>query len=249
MSGLPPTPEMTSSAPSPAPSSWAVVAQVFHAPTRAFEALRQAPRWWLALLILLAASVATQLVVIRHMDMEGTVREQIASSARGRQLSEEQIEQAVQQGAKFAPIGAMMGVVATPVIFLIIAAVYFLGLKVAGSEAEFKPVFATTLHAMLPPAVVGGAVTGLVVAQKGTITGQEVARAVKSNLGAFLSPDAPAALRAAAEVLDIFNLWMGILLAIGLSITGRIPRARAATVVAVVWVGWVGIRVLMATLF
>lgn len=245
MSSLPPTPETTTSA----PSAWAVVLQVFHAPTQAFEAVRQAPRWWLALLIMLAVSVATQVVVIRHMDMEGTVREQITSSARGRQLSEEQIDQAVQQGARFAPIGAAMGVVATPVIFLIIAAVYFLGLKVAGSEAEFKPVFATTLHAMLPPGVVGGALTALVVAQKGTLTGGEVARAVKSNLGAFLSPDAPAALRAAAEVLDIFNIWMWILLAIGLSITGRIPRARAAALVAVVWLGWVGIRVLLATLF
>lgn len=248
MNDLPP-PGTAATDSSPTPSSLAVIASVFHAPTQAFEALRERPRWWLALAVLVVASLAVQLVVVRHMDMAGTVRERLESSARGRELSEADMERAIEQGAKFAPVGVVVGALAAPIVLLLIGAVYFLGLKLAGSEAEFKPVFSTTLHAMLPPGLVGSALTALVVAQKGMLTASEVGRAVKSNLGAFLSPDAPAALRSAAEVLDIFNLWMWVLLAIGLSIAGRIPRARAATVVAVVWLGWAGIRALMASLF
>ncbi len=233
----------------PPPSAAAVIASVFYAPAQAFEALRTRPRWWLALAILVLTSLAVQLVVLRHLDMAGTVRERMEAAARGRAVSEADIERAVEQGQKFAPVGAVVGALAAPVVFLFLGGVYFLGLKLAGSEAEFKPVFATTLHATLPAGVVSSALTALVVAQKGMLTASEIGRAVKSNVGAFLSPEAPAPLRSAAEVLDVFNLWMWVLLAIGLSITGRIPRARAATVVAVVWVGWAGLRALFASLF
>ena len=233
----------------PPPSAVAVIASVFYAPVQAFEALRARPRWWLALAILVLTSLAVQLAVLRHLDMAGTVRERMEAAARGRAVSEADVERAVEQGQKFAPVGAVAGALAAPVVFLLLGGVYFLGLKLAGSQAEFKPVFATTLHATLPPAVVSSALTAVVVAQKGTMTANEMGRAVKSNLGAFLSPQAPAALRSAAEVLDVFNLWTWVLLAIGLSITGGIPRARAATVVAVVWVGWVGLRALLASLF
>ncbi len=248
MSDLPP-PAAGTTEPASSPSSLAVITSVFHSPARAFEALRLHPRWWLALAVLVVASLTVQTVVIRHMDMAGTVRERLESSVRGRELSDADMERAIEQGQKFAPLGVVVGALAVPVVLLLIGAVYFLGLKLAGSEVEFKPVFATTLHAMLPPGVVSSALTALVVAQKGMLTASEVGRAVKSNLGAFLSPDAPAALRSAAEVLDVFNLWMWVLLAIGLSIAGRIPRARAATVVAVVWLGWAGIRALTGSLF
>ena len=242
-------PDVAPNVPPPLPSPLAVIASLFSAPTLAFEALRARPRWWLALAILMASSLTVQMVVVRHMDMAGTVRERLESSARGRELSEAQIEQAIEQGQRFAPLGVVVGVLASPVVLLVISAVYFLGLKLAGSQVEFKPVFATTLHAMLPPGVIGGVLTAVVVAQKGTLTASAVGHAVKSNLAAFLSPGAPAALRSVAQVLDVFNLWMWVLLAIGLSIAGRIPRARAATVVAVVWLGWAGIRAVTGALF
>jgi len=35
--------------------------------------------------------------------------------------------------------------------------------------------------------------------------------------------------------LDVFTLWTTVLLAIGLSVTGRIPRRQAAMAAAIVW--------------
>jgi hypothetical protein len=35
--------------------------------------------------------------------------------------------------------------------------------------------------------------------------------------------------------IDVFTIWVTILLAIGLSVTGKIPRSRAAIAAAVVW--------------
>lgn len=156
-------PDVPPNAPPPLPSPLAIIATLFHAPTQAFKALQTRPRWWLALVLLVASSLAVQMVIVRHMDMAGTVREQLESSTRGRQLSDAQMEHAIEQGQKFAPFGVAVTALASPVVVLLVGAVYLLGLRLAGSEVEFKPVFATTLHAMLPPALVARAATVVAV--------------------------------------------------------------------------------------
>jgi hypothetical protein len=56
--------------------------------------------------------------------------------------------------------------------------------------------------------------------------------------GRFLDPDtASALLIAVVGRLDVFTLWITVLVAIGLSVTGRIPLSRAALVAAIVWLG------------
>ena len=54
--------------------------------------------------------------------------------------------------------------------------------------------------------------------------------------GRFLDPDtASPLLLAVVGRLDVFTLWITALIAIGLSVTGRIPLKRAAIAAAVVW--------------
>lgn len=54
--------------------------------------------------------------------------------------------------------------------------------------------------------------------------------------GRFLDPDtASPLLLALVGRLDIFTLWITVLIAIGLSVTGRIPLGRAAIAAALVW--------------
>jgi hypothetical protein len=54
--------------------------------------------------------------------------------------------------------------------------------------------------------------------------------------GRFLDPDTTSPLLIAlVGRLDLFTLWITVLLAIGLSVTGRIPMRRAAIAAALVW--------------
>jgi hypothetical protein len=56
------------------------------------------------------------------------------------------------------------------------------------------------------------------------------------GVGRFLDPDAASpVLLALVGRLDVFTIWVTVLLAIGLSVTGRIPRVRAAIAAALVW--------------
>jgi hypothetical protein len=60
------------------------------------------------------------------------------------------------------------------------------------------------------------------------------------GVGHFLDPDTTSPLLVAiASRLDVFTIWVTVLLAIGLSVTGKIPRSRAAVAAAIVFVlGW-----------
>jgi hypothetical protein len=52
----------------------------------------------------------------------------------------------------------------------------------------------------------------------------------------FLDPDTSSAMTIALlSRLDVFTIWVTVLLAIGLSVTGRIPRSRAAIAAGLVW--------------
>lgn len=57
------------------------------------------------------------------------------------------------------------------------------------------------------------------------------------GVGRFLDPDtASPVLLALVGRIDLFTIWVTILLAIGLSVVARIPRSRAAIAAALVWV-------------
>ena len=56
------------------------------------------------------------------------------------------------------------------------------------------------------------------------------------RLGRFLDPDTSSPLLlAVVGRLDLITMWITVLIAIGLSVTGRIPLGRAAIAAAIVW--------------
>jgi hypothetical protein len=59
---------------------------------------------------------------------------------------------------------------------------------------------------------------------------------VSLGVGRFLDPDStPPALLALVGRIDVFTIWVTVLLAIGLSVTGGISRKRAAMVAPLIW--------------
>jgi hypothetical protein len=59
---------------------------------------------------------------------------------------------------------------------------------------------------------------------------------VSFSLARFMDPDhTSAVLIALASRVDVFTIWVTVLLAIGLSVVGRIPRQQAAIAAAIVW--------------
>jgi hypothetical protein len=63
------------------------------------------------------------------------------------------------------------------------------------------------------------------------------ANSVAFNLARFMDPDkASPVMIALASRVDLFTIWVTVLLAIGIHVVGKIPRQQAAIVAAITWV-------------
>jgi hypothetical protein len=210
---------------------------MFTSPGEVFADIGIRPTWVLAMVILVIVGVGAQLVIMPHMDTEATIRARLDD--RAEEFTDAQIEGMVEQGEKFGKFGPIIGLVVAPIVWAIMAAVFFLMLKIVGSEADYSRTLSTTLYGYWPATLVALVLTGVLIQRVGKVPQEELANVVKANLGAFMSPDAPAWLLAVGSTISIFNIWAVVLLIIGFSAVGKISKGKAAVVTLVPWGVWI----------
>lgn len=220
---------------------------MFTSPGEVFSDIRVKPSWLLVMVILVLLGVAVQAVIMPHVDTEATLRARMEQ--RGAELSDAQIENAVEQAEKFSKFGPIIGLVVAPIAWAIMAAIFLVMLKIVGSDVDFKTTLSTILHSYWPATSVQLVLTAALIQRVGKVPQDELANVVKANLGAFMSADAPAWLTAAAGVISIFNIWAVILLIIGFAAVGKISMGKAATAALVPWGVWIAVRAGVAALF
>jgi hypothetical protein len=208
----------------------------FTSPGEVFADIKVKPTWVLCLVLLVILGVVAQLVVVPHIDTEATLRARLGD--RAEQLSEQQIEDIVERGERFARFAPLIGLVVSPVAMALIGAVFFLTLKIVGSEIDYPHAFSSMLHSYWPPSVIQVALTAVLIQRYDAIAQQELPSVVKSHLGALLSPDAPGWALSAASTVSVFNVWTVILLVIGFQIVGGISRGRAVAAALIPWLVW-----------
>jgi len=196
------------------------------------------------MVILVIVGVGQQLVIMPHLDTEATIRARLDD--RSEEFTDAQIETMVEQGEKFGKYGPIIGLVVAPIVWAIMAAVFFLMLKIVGSEADYSRTLSTTLYGYWPATLVAVVLTGVLIQRVGKVPQEELANVVKASLGAFMSPDAPAWLLAVGSTISIFNIWAVVLLIIGFSAVGKISKGKAAVVTLVPWVAWIVVKAALA---
>jgi len=217
---------------------------MFTSPGEVFADIGIKPTWVLAMVILVIVGVGAQVVIMPHMDTEATIRARLDD--RAEEFTDAQIEGMVEQGEKFGKFGPIIGLVVAPIVWAIMAAVFFLMLKIVGSEADYSRTLSTTLYGYWPATLVALVLTGVLIQRVGKVPQEELANVVKASLGAFLSPDAPAWLLAAGSTISIFNIWAVVLLIIGFSTVGKISKGKAAVVTLVPWGAWIVVKAAIA---
>ena len=226
------------------------LAGAFISPGRTFAELATSPTFVLALLVMIVLAFAGHFMITPRIDFEATLRAAIADNPQtAERLPEDRIAETAATQAKVAKIWGYTIPVTVPVMLLVIAGVYFLGLKVAGSTAEFRPVFAGVLHATLPPSAISGVLLSVVASRRGSFAAQDIETMLRSNLGAFLDPETPEFFMTLARSIDVFNIWLWVLLALALAAVGKVSRGTAAALVAVVWGLWVIGKAALAAAF
>jgi hypothetical protein len=212
----------------------------FVSPAEVFADIKVKPTWVLCLVMMVILGVVVQFAVVPHIDTEATLRARLGD--RADEMSDQQIEDIVERGAKFTRFAPLIGIVVSPIAWALMAAVFFVMLKIVGSDADYPHVFSSTLHSYWPPSAIQMVLTTVLIQRFDRISQQELPNVVKSHLGALLSPDAPAWAASAASTVSVFNIWIVVLLVIGFRIVGGISSGRAIVAALVPWGVWLAAK-------
>lgn len=230
-------------------SSWSRLVGVLTSPTKTFESIARRPTVLVPLVVLLALGLGVLMLALQKVDMAEMTRQQIADS--GRELTAEQIDQAVAINEKFGWVFFIAAVlVFGPLAYLLIAGVMLVTLRLIGGEINYKTSLSTTLHGLMPSAAAAVLALPVVLARE-EISGEELqgGSLLASHLGVLAGEDASKWLVSLLQSIDVFSFWGIALFAIGYAITARVSRGSAAAVVIGWWAVYVAAKVGLTALF
>jgi hypothetical protein len=221
-------------APGPAPASrWEDFIDIFYAPAQVFARRANSgfgiPMLVVTLLIGILA-IANSGVMQPIMDAE-FARGTAAAMRRDPRVTAEMMEKTRGVGEAIAKYGAFVFV---PVGIFISGVVLWLSGKLVDATEHLNAALMVVSYSLVPR-VVEGVVTGAqgLLLDPSTLNGRFE---LSLGLGRFLDPDTTSpVLLALLGRVDLFSIWVTVLLAIGLSVVGRIPRSRAAIPAVLVW--------------
>lgn len=230
----------------------AAVVGTFSRPSETFRRLVARPTWWLPFVLILVFATGSWFVVAPKMDMDRTIRASIEKRAEksGRSIAPEVIDRQVEMSKKMMPLFFGIAMAGSAVFFFFPALVLWGSAKVMGADARYKQLLAIWGHAGLPN-LLGTLVAIPIFLQlpDTSLTQEGVSQVVKSNVGAFLDPSAPAPLQALAGSLDVFSLYALTLLLLGFRRLPGLSRGVATATPIVLWLVYVMGKVVWRAVF
>ncbi len=212
---------------------WEDFIDIFHSPSAVF-ARRENGNAWIPIVVLTVLLtvlfLAGQGVLSPLMDSEFN-RRAAEMMKRNPNLTADRLASMRHFQEMFAPVFVL---VAVPISIFVTAVVLWVVGKIVDATESLRTAVIVTAYAMVPKVV--DSIVSIVQAMFMDPSSLTNVKQLSLGPARFLNPDttAPLALALLGR-LDIFTIWITVLLAIGLAVTGRIPRTRAAVAAVVVW--------------
>jgi hypothetical protein len=226
--------EPTSQAPPAKPASyWEDFIDIFYAPSEVFKR-RENSGFGVPML------VVTVLIGVLTIAMSGAFqpimdaefsRSMAAAMRKNPNLTQDMVEKGRAIGEVFTKIGAFIFV---PVGLFFVGLFLWLCGKLVDARQSLAAAIMVAAYSFTPRVVetLVKAVQALFM-DPASLNGQF---RVSLSPARFLDPDTASPMMIALlSRLDVFTIWVTVLLAIGLSVTGKIPRSRAAIAAGLVW--------------
>ncbi len=235
--------------PKPGLSQWERVSNAFTAPSRTFEDIRRGNRsWWLPFLIgivfsyMLFAGISMRVGWSRAA--ENMIRMNPKQAERIDQLPEDQRASALRITAISTEVSAAAGPVLFILMALVVAAILWGTVNFAfGAQASFGAVLAVYFYASLPmifkPLLATIALFVGIAPESFMLQNY-----VGTNIAYYLSfEETNKALYVLLTQIDIVNLWVAILLSIGLAAVAGKKRSAGYATVFCWWFAFTVLRV------
>ncbi len=215
-------------------SRWEDFIDIFYAPSSVYERRAHSgfgiPMLVVTVIVGLIA-LANMGVMQPIMDAEFT-RGMAQAMKKNPQLTPEMMEKGRAFGEAFAKVGAF---VITPIAMFVTGLVLWIVGKLFDSKQTLAAALMVASYAFVPRILenILNGVQGLLM-DPASLDGRY---RVSLGLGRFLDPNtASPMLLALLGRVDVFTIWVTVLLAIGLAVTGKIPRSKAALAAVIVWI-------------
>ena len=222
------------------------LAGVFFSPGKAFADIARRPRWWVPLILISILSTIYLTAFTQRVGWESVLRPAIESNQATQNMSVQQREQLISTAAgyyKYVGYGSVLTMLLY--VFIVAVILMFLFDTMMSAGIGLKRMMAIVAYGFLP-LVIQTALSMVVLYLKDPEE-FNLRNPLMFNVGAFMSPDSPAALRALGSSIDLFSLWIIILLAIGVSAAGRkISFGKAFAGIALPWALLVCLKVAAA---
>ncbi|MEJ7812125.1 MAG: YIP1 family protein [Gemmatimonadaceae bacterium] len=234
---VPDTTMLRESTPAPKRASvWEDFVDIFASPSEVF-ARRQNGGFALPLLVLTLAMTAlffgTRSLLTPIFDAESSRQIAVAMKANP-QMTQEQAQGMRGMTERMGGIfGGIAVLVIIPLTVLLIGVNTWISGKPFGSVQTIRSAFVVATYSYFPKlieSVVSG-IQGLLL-DEGQMTSLH---SIKLGITRFMDPDAAPVLTAFLGRLDLFTIWVTILIGIGLRITGKLTAAQAAGAAVLVW--------------
>ena len=236
-------------APVPPKSLGALVADLYFSPGEAFAEIARAPRVVLPVVVLVVLNLAFTAVWVSKMDVGEFIRGQLEAS--GKELPPEQVEAAIAMQEKVLPPMAYVGaVVGAPLMIAALGGLFLLVYRsfFGSDQLTFRHSAAVVAWSFL---TVGLVTTPLLFAVFG-LRGEwstDPQQAIQASPALLLDRgETHAGLYALASSFDLFTLWVLVLMGIGYGACVRRPASQAIWGVGSLWLGYVVVKVIWATL-
>jgi hypothetical protein len=216
---------------------WEDFIDIFYAPSAVF-ARREHGSIWIPLTVvtLLMGTLAFVNSGVMQPIVEAEFERGLAAAMRDNpNMSPEAVERMRNFGSRMAQIVQLGTFVFVPIGMFVVGCALWVAGKLVDAKQSFHAALIVSAYSFIPR-VVEAVVNGVqgVLLDPSQLDGRF---RLSFGPGRFLDPDtASPILLAIIGRMDVFTIWITVLLAIGLSVTGKIPRLHAAVAAAIVWV-------------
>jgi Yip1-like protein len=244
---LPPSPPSLAAQPEqPHMNEAARLAGVFFSPGKAFADIARRPRWWIPVILISILSTVYLTAFTQRVGWDSVIRPAIEQLPNAQTMTAQQRETLITTYAGFYKYVGYLSVVGTLFyVFITAVILMFLFDTMMSASIGLKRMMAIVSYGILPLLI--QTVLSMVVLFLKDPDEFNLRNPLVFNVGAFLSPDSSAVLRVLGSSIDLFSLWIVVLLAIGVSAAGRkISFGKAFTGIASLWVLLVGLKVAAA---
>jgi hypothetical protein len=219
------------------------VAGALFAPVDTFEGIARKPDFVVPILLLVVVAVAYAWIIVPRLDYDSLLAKQ---HERMRASRPDMTDRELETIDRFTKASTKVGLWVSPVlqigVLAVITGVLFLLFRLFGGGGTYAQAFSATLYGWIPMAIKTLVVVAVVLG-RGSFDPMTAAAVVKSSPAFLADPKAQPVLFALLGFLDLFVIWMLILLTLGYAAVSRFSRARSAVLIGAAYAVVIGISV------